>query len=214
MGKAAQMCGDLAWGAPLVYGEPPACMGNGNPTKFGNMKVGRGLQTLRIFGNIGGSGSWVWGIAPSTEATPESTAVGNLDAQSSCCSASRWVAPCWCVQGTERTRLCPMGTYGLELALCRFDSFGYVHRTQPQTSKCLIDHHTDAFAVAETVSTFFTVSDADINKLSPAECVDLFGDLLRADARRVKLPISRITISSNINRNNGGAIHTSFGAFP
>ena len=58
--------------------------------------------------------------------------------------------------------------------------------------------------MAETVSTFFTVSDADINKLSPAECVDLFGDLLRADARRVKLPISRITISSNINIPDGG----------
>ena len=49
------------WGRRFVYGEPPACMGNGNPTKSGNMKAGRGLQTLRIFGNIGGSGSWVWG---------------------------------------------------------------------------------------------------------------------------------------------------------
>ena len=90
-------------GRRLCMGEPPACMGNGNPMKAGNMKAGCGLRTLQIFGSIGG-GSWVWGIITSTEATPESATVGSRDARSSCCSAPRWVAPCWYVQKSATTR--------------------------------------------------------------------------------------------------------------
>ena len=54
--------------------EPSACMGDGNPMRVGNMKAGCGLWTWWIFGNIGG-GSWVWRIAPFTEAALESGAV-------------------------------------------------------------------------------------------------------------------------------------------
>ena len=63
-------------GAACVW-EPPACMWNENPVKAGNMKVGCGMRTLRIFGNVGG-GSWVWGIASSTEVASESAAAARL----------------------------------------------------------------------------------------------------------------------------------------
>ena len=60
-------------GSACAWG-PPACMGNGNPVKAGNMKAGCGLQTLRIFGNIRRAAPG-YGVASSTEATPANTVV-------------------------------------------------------------------------------------------------------------------------------------------
>lgn len=54
------------------------------------------------------------------------------------------------------------------------------------------------------MATFFTVQDWHINLQSPRQCVELFGSMLRADARKIKLPTTRINITSEINVPDGG----------
>jgi len=46
------------------------------------------------------------------------------------------------------------------------------------------------------MSSIFSVSKEHVNRLLPEDCVQLFGDLLHADARRIKLSISKVHFTS------------------
>jgi hypothetical protein len=54
------------------------------------------------------------------------------------------------------------------------------------------------------LDTIFTVKNEDLNRLSPAEAVTSFRELLWAEARRQGIPISNVNISSWINVPDGG----------
>jgi hypothetical protein len=54
------------------------------------------------------------------------------------------------------------------------------------------------------LDTIFTVKNEDLNRLSPAEAVTSFRELLWAEARRQGIPLSNVNISSWINIPDGG----------
>jgi len=41
----------------------------------------------------------------------------------------------------------------------------------------------------------FSITGDNINRLSDEECVELFGELLHADARQLKIPISKVSFT-------------------
>jgi hypothetical protein len=54
------------------------------------------------------------------------------------------------------------------------------------------------------METIFTVTNEDLSRLSPHEAVELFRELLWAEARRIGLPTNRVTITSQIYVPDGG----------
>lgn len=46
------------------------------------------------------------------------------------------------------------------------------------------------------MNSIFSISNEDINRLSTEDCVKLFGDLLHADAKKIRLPISKVSFTS------------------
>ena len=53
--------------------------------------------------------------------------------------------------------------------------------------------------------TIFTVKSDDLGRLDPTGAVDLFRELLWAEARRIGIEISKINVSSQINVPDGGS---------
>ena len=49
----------------------------------------------------------------------------------------------------------------------------------------------------------FSVSEEDVNRLSPEDCVRLFGELLHSDARRMRLSISKVHFTSKTIADGG-----------
>jgi hypothetical protein len=54
------------------------------------------------------------------------------------------------------------------------------------------------------MNTFFTVTNSDLDRLTPQNAVDFFRELLWADARKLGLPVSKVHVSSWINVPDGG----------
>ncbi len=64
------------------------------------------------------------------------------------------------------------------------------------------------------VNTLFTVSQADLARLSSRESVDFFRELLWAEARRLGLPINKVRVSSLIDVADGGIDAAVEGSLP
>jgi len=54
------------------------------------------------------------------------------------------------------------------------------------------------------MSSIFSISSHNINRYTVDQCFELFAELLHADARRIKLPITRVTFSTHTNVSDGG----------
>lgn len=54
------------------------------------------------------------------------------------------------------------------------------------------------------METYFTVKNVHLNDLSPSQAVDFFRRLLHAEARRLSIPATNISVTANINAKDGG----------
>src|SRR2546423_15514202 len=54
------------------------------------------------------------------------------------------------------------------------------------------------------MNNIFTVKNEDLQKFNPQQAVEVFRDLLWAEARRLGVPINKVRISSRINVRDGG----------
>jgi len=54
------------------------------------------------------------------------------------------------------------------------------------------------------MSNIFTVTNQDLQRFNPQEAVDVFGELLRVEARKLGLPFNKVHVSSWINVPDGG----------
>lgn len=54
------------------------------------------------------------------------------------------------------------------------------------------------------MNNIFTVNNEDLQKFNPQQAVEVFRDLLWAEARRLGIPLNKIRISSRINVRDGG----------
>ena len=70
---------------------------------------------------------------------------------------------------------------------------------QEQSTKMIYSIETTGY----NVNRIFSVSEEDVNRLSPEYCVRLFGDLLHSDARRMRLSISKVHFTSRTVSDGG-----------
>jgi hypothetical protein len=65
-----------------------------------------------------------------------------------------------------------------------------------------------------TLDIIFTVKNEHLQRLSPDEAVWFFADLLRAETRRLVLPVTSVNISSRTNEPDGNPKMSSHQAGP
>lgn len=85
-----------------------------------------------------------------------------------------------------------------------------LNKTCPPTGRCCykynlaLNYNNIRIKFGYSMSTLFTITENDLEQLSPEEAVEIFRDLVWAEIRRLGIPISKVHISSRINVPDGG----------